>query len=72
MDGLLADLDILMDGYVEHYGKEYRDIIAHSKLDSDHCSTVWHISPTHIDYIIPDNDPKANQYATFIAIECRL
>lgn len=69
---MLADLELLLDDYVSHCGKEYETIISHSKLDTDHCSAVRHISPTHIDYIIPDDDLKANQYATFFANECTL
>jgi hypothetical protein len=57
---------------MSHYGKEYEEVVSHSKIVLDHCSAVRHISLTHIDYIIPDNDLKANQYATFLATESRL
>ncbi len=73
MEKLLSDLEDSLQEYLDRYDKEYEEILSKTKLQYDHMMAMRHLCETHIDYQIPPDDPqKANQYASFIAKECRL
>jgi hypothetical protein len=73
VERLVADLENSLDKYLMLYGKQYEEIRRKTKLNTDHMMALRHSCQTHIDYVIPINDPqKASEFTSFIAKECKL
>jgi hypothetical protein len=70
---LLQDLEKCVGEYYESYKEQFDEIKKKSKLLTDPTQANSECDITHIDYVIPENDPsRRREYSQFIAKECLL
>jgi hypothetical protein len=70
---LLQDLESSIGEYYEKYKIDSHHIQSETKLQTDPTQADREVDVHHIDYVIPDNEPrKKREYMQFTAKECMI